>query len=161
MWYELQFGEHRGKMLPQVIWSDPDWFFWAFDQGVFKGQLGELAWDLYDKARNIRIGEDLEARYTFDQWRGFTDLEIVPRCEPGHWDFNRSLNCEKKDCIDLGYPRELAPYLRTCCKGILPVVKHYLFESEDFRMTKKRCESFFEQPEAFVSVAENGAVTTE
>ena len=34
-WTELNFGKHAGKSLPQILFADPDWFFWAVDNNVF------------------------------------------------------------------------------------------------------------------------------
>jgi hypothetical protein len=28
-WLQLRFGKHEGKTLPQIVLSDPDYFFWA------------------------------------------------------------------------------------------------------------------------------------
>jgi len=28
-WSTLPFGKHKGKTLPQIVFADPDWFFWA------------------------------------------------------------------------------------------------------------------------------------
>ena len=56
VWSELKFGRHKGKTLPQILFSDPDWFFWAIDDNVFqnKGSLYSEAKDLDYKARNIK-----------------------------------------------------------------------------------------------------------
>jgi hypothetical protein len=35
MWTTIDFGKHSEKTLPQVILSDPDWFFWATHNKVF------------------------------------------------------------------------------------------------------------------------------
>jgi hypothetical protein len=29
MWSVLDFGKHKGRTLPWVMFHDPDWFFWA------------------------------------------------------------------------------------------------------------------------------------
>ena len=56
-WTKLWFSKHKGKTLPQVMFSDPDWFFWAFENGVFgeKGRLEAEAKDVYRKAQSIKI----------------------------------------------------------------------------------------------------------
>jgi len=38
-WSILPFGKHKGKTLPQIVFTDPDWFFWAMEENVFKGPL--------------------------------------------------------------------------------------------------------------------------
>jgi hypothetical protein len=35
-WSTLNFGKHAGKTLPQIVFADPDWFFWAIETNVFK-----------------------------------------------------------------------------------------------------------------------------
>ena len=32
IWTTLNFSRHVGKTLPQILFSDPDWFFWAMDK---------------------------------------------------------------------------------------------------------------------------------
>ena len=38
-WATVNFGKHAGKTLPQIIFDDPDWFFWAYENNAFKGGL--------------------------------------------------------------------------------------------------------------------------
>ncbi len=52
---QLEFGEHKGKSLPQVIFSDPDWFFWAYETRIFKGAQEDEAREIYRKATSIKI----------------------------------------------------------------------------------------------------------
>ncbi len=56
-WTPLNFGKYKGKSLPQVLFADPDWFFWAVENAVFENRPGlkTEADDLNRKARNIRI----------------------------------------------------------------------------------------------------------
>lgn len=35
---KLSFGKHSEKTLPQVLFRDPDWFFWAWEEGVFENR---------------------------------------------------------------------------------------------------------------------------
>jgi hypothetical protein len=57
MWSKLTFGKHDGKTLPQVILTDPDWFFWAIEKRVFDNwpALRVEANDILQKARRIKI----------------------------------------------------------------------------------------------------------
>src|SRR3979411_2700750 len=63
-WTTLKFGTHAGKSLPQIVISDPDWFFWAVACGVFTGTLAAEAEDLVDKATAIKI-----PKLHFKRWR--------------------------------------------------------------------------------------------
>ena len=57
MWSTLNFGKHSGKSLPQVLFADPDWFFWAVEKGVFgdRALLKKESELLRRRARNIKI----------------------------------------------------------------------------------------------------------
>ena len=59
MWTPLKFGKHRGLTLPQVLFTDPDYFFWAYNEGVFRGKQVELeANDIYRKSISIKIPQN-------------------------------------------------------------------------------------------------------
>jgi hypothetical protein len=52
-WTTVPFGQHIAKTLPQIILSDPNWFFWAAK--IFYGPLATEAEGLVTLARNIKI----------------------------------------------------------------------------------------------------------
>jgi hypothetical protein len=50
-WTVVKFGKHAGKTIPQILFTDPDWFFWFMKQGTFRSRyLQEEADVLYDLA---------------------------------------------------------------------------------------------------------------
>ncbi|MGV8120691.1 MAG: hypothetical protein AB2L14_13105 [Candidatus Xenobiia bacterium LiM19] len=149
---KLDFGRHAGKTLPQIIFSDPDWFFWAWDQDIFKdkGILDDEAEDLYWKARNIRIpGENMEVEYFIHRPTiKFSRMQIVPATKPEH---QGSSPAFRKDRIDLVIPRRITKYDKLGCKNLIHNAKYYLFGSSHIRLTRKRCDEFFENMDNFLS----------
>ncbi len=152
-WSILNFGKHKGKSLPQVLFTDPDWFFWAIEKGIFdgKGRLEREAEELNVRARAIRIpegkGERLLAEYSIHPPTGkFGGMEIVPSTRPKHVGSTPTF---RKEIIDLGIPREIAPYDKLGCKQLNSDVKYYLFGRHKARMTKQRCEDFFDDDRNF------------
>jgi hypothetical protein len=151
-WTTLKFGKHEGNTLPQVIFSDPDWFFWAVEEGIIKSEkLKREAQDIYRKARSIKIpqkgDQKLVAEYGFSPVDGkFCDLEIVPISQPSH---AGSTGTFRKKVIDLGIPREVAKYDKLGCRLLLKQVKAVLFGNESYQITKNRCERFFDNDENF------------
>jgi hypothetical protein len=146
VWSTVNFGKHSGKTLPQIVFSDPDWFFWAIENGIFKGPLANQARTLNARARVIRIPEndsgDLTAEYYLHQPTGkFAHVEVVPVSRPHH---EGSSPTFRKDVIDLSVPRQIAPYDKLGCKNLISSVKSVLFGSASVRMTKERCEAFFD-----------------
>lgn len=49
-WTKINFGKHKGKTLPKAIFDDPDWFFFAYENGYFKNGLAYEAFELYAAA---------------------------------------------------------------------------------------------------------------
>ncbi|MCK4334712.1 hypothetical protein KAX06_08040 [candidate division WOR-3 bacterium] len=155
-WLIVNFGKHKGKTLPQILFSDPDWFFEAIEKEYFKnrGILSKEADDLYRKACNIKIpsagGPNMIAEYIIDPSRGkFFDMKLVPEDKPPH---EGSSVTFRKSVIDLSVPRQIASYDKLGYSRMLSSVKFYLFGSGSVRMTKKRCEEFFENSDNFTNL---------
>ena len=144
-WSIVKFGKHAGKTLPQIVFADPDWFFWAIEQNLFEGPLRSQAKEIDARARAIRIPNNsagsLLAEYAGHAPTGkFANLEIVPASRPPH---QGSTPTFRKDVIDLSVPRKIAPYDKLGCRNLISSVKLVLF-GKSARMTKERCEAFFD-----------------
>lgn len=151
-WSILRFGKHKGKTLPQIVFADPDWFFWAIEKDVFKGPLEGEAERINARARAVRIPNNtagnLEVEYFVHRPSGkFGGMEIVPASQPLH---EGSSPAFRGDVIDLSVPRKIAPYDKLGSRNLLSSAKRLLFGSTSARMTQERCEEFFDDPENFV-----------
>lgn len=140
-WTNLTFSKHRGKTLPQVMFNDPDWFFWACKNKVFKKPiLQREANDILEKCQSIKIPNNQSNKYvieyTFDR-RGFCVLEKVPFPQELHHDSFR------KDVIDFSVPYGAKSYDKLGYSIFLRRVKYILFGDSSHKMTKQRCETFF------------------
>jgi hypothetical protein len=151
-WSTVPFGKHKGKTLPQIIFTDPDWFFWAIEENVLlKEPLRREAKIIDTRARVIRIPNNtagnLEVEYLVHPPTGkFGNMEIVPTSQPLH---RGSSPAFRKDVIDLSVPRNIAPYDKFGCKTLVSSAKYVLFGNASTRMTKERCETFFDNPVNF------------
>ena len=151
-WTILSFGKHKGKILPQILFQDPDWFFWAYRTDAFESRgLGQEAAGIYKKACAIKIpqkgSEKLVAEYCFEPKTGkFADLELVPSSRPCHIGSSR---CIRKDVINLKVPIAAKKYDKLGCKLLVSSLKHYLFGDRRYTMTKKRCEEFYDDDSNF------------
>lgn len=153
-WSIVFFGKHKGKTLPQIIFNDPDWFFWAVENGVFKnkGPLAREAEGLARRAKTIRIpdagGKRGLAEYIIHPPTGkFSHMEIVSADQPEH---EGSSPTFRAPVIDLSVPRAIARYDKLGCRSLLSSVKYILFGSKSTRMTQQRCEDFFNNPDNFL-----------
>jgi hypothetical protein len=152
-WSTVNFGEHSGKTLPQIVFVDPDWFFWAVEKGdVFRGSLIHEAGIIDARARAIRIpnnsAENLLAEYVLHSPSGkFSHMQIVPASQPKH---EGSSPTFRRDRIDLSVPHRIAQYDKLGNRNLLSSAKDVLFGSKSARMTKERCGAFFDDPSNFI-----------
>lgn len=147
-WTVVKKGKHIGKTLPQIIFSDPDYFFWGIENDVFNGALASEAKELNYKARNIRIPQGMKAEYIIHRpTRKFDHMELVPENRPPHQGSSPTF---REDVIDLSVPRRFADYDKLGCKNLLLSLKIRLLGNRHIRLTKRRCEEFFEDDENFV-----------
>lgn len=146
-WTAVDIGNYRGtgKILPQVVFDDPDWFFWAYQEGVFKGALAAEAEHVYWRARRIRVpprdGLARVAEYTTSSRTGkFIGLALVWADSPRH----SPTSSDRLPWIDLAYPRNQRGYDKAGGQLILRAAKYHLFGFESARMTRERAAAFFE-----------------
>lgn len=151
-WTPLNFGRHKGKTLPQVLFSDPDYFFWGYENGIFTKDLPEESEELYRKARSIRVpqsgGEKKVVEYMVHKpTRKLGTIQIVPESQPYHQGSSPTFRSE---VIDLSIPRQLSSYDKMGGKMLITLLKPLLFGNGKFNLTKRRCEEFFEDDENFL-----------
>ena len=145
-WTVLKFGKYEGKTLPQVIFKDPDWFFYFYQVIGFKTpRLQEEAKEIYKKSRNIIVpsinGTKRLAEYAFLPYnQTFVHLELVPETRPPH---EGSALVFRSDKIDFGFIYWFNNYDKSGYQRFVRDVKYYLFGSSKYMMTKERCEDFF------------------
>lgn len=153
MWSTLNFGKHSGKSLPQVLFADPDWFFWAVEKEVFHDRplLKTESELLLRRARNIKIPAsrhpDPVVEYFVHHPTGkFAHFDVIPRDRGAHIGSSRTF---RSDVIDMSVPRRLAPYDKTGCKSLVSSLKHHVFGNKSARITRERAEAFFDDASNF------------
>jgi hypothetical protein len=146
-WTPLDFGRHRDKTLPQVLFSDPDWFFWAHDTGVFSKRPAyrQQADVIHAKATSIRIPQTGPERRLVEYMFYYSNhtsvgFELVEESRPRH---EGSTPTQRSTFIDMRTPRQQRDYDKLGYRHFLASLKHALFGDESARMTRKRCEEFF------------------
>lgn len=144
-WTVVGFGKHRGKTLPQIVLTDPDWFFWAVESDVFKSPaLKKEAEEISRKATRIRIprGAGSKVEYVIHPSVGkLADVTVIPANHPRH---EGASPTRRSDHFDMSMPRKIAPYDKTGGKIMLRAIKHYVFGGSGARLTQARCEEFFD-----------------
>jgi hypothetical protein len=148
IWTPLGFGEHKGETLPRIVLSDPDYFFWAYRKGIFRGVVAAEADKIAERATRIKIpekeGEKRVAVYHLHSPTGtFGGLRLMSESEAED-DEEDSFAAVRNDVIDLSVPRRIKAYDKSGGKLLIRAVKLYLFGSATARLTTKRCAAFFD-----------------
>ena len=137
------------------MFSDPDFFFWGYEKGALEN-LGiperEIE-DIFKKARSVKIPEcrvnDPVVEYiVHPHTRKFSSMRLVSRNQPLHGGSSLKM---RKDVFDLSVPHSLKKLDKAGNKQFIRELKHYLFGDTDYRMTKRNCEEFFDEPANFAT----------
>ncbi len=150
-WTRLTFGKHEGKTLPQIVFSDPDWFFWAWENDVFGSPelMGEAA-RINERARRIRIPDDdgveRDAEYIIHpSTKNVTDVDFVPKSQTYTCGAGGTI---RKDVIDLSVPRSVQNYDKRGGGVVVQAVKQVLFPNVR-RLTRQLLDAFFDDDSNF------------
>ena len=148
-WTTVGIGKYKDKSLPQILFTDPDWFFSAYEEQIFQGFVKEEADAIYRRATSIKVpqpgGERLVADYYMQHPTGkFDHLEIVPASQPKH---KRTV---RKEVIDLKTAHDLAYRDKHGGRLLIADIKYHLFGDTKVKMTKAKCEEFFDHKENFI-----------
>ena len=151
LWTPLKTEKHREKTLPQVVFIDPDWFFYHHKKNWFEFNHSDEAEKLYQRATSIRIpqadnGEKREMEYVF-LYEKFDHMKLVSESLPLHRGSSWTL---RKNIINLSVPFVNSRYDKRAGKIIIGNLKHIIFGNKNHKMTKERCEEFFNDESNFV-----------
>jgi hypothetical protein len=146
MWTTLNFGKHAGRTLPQVVLSDPNWFFWAVGKDIFKGRLADEAAVLSRRATHIRIPKPnpkgWEVEYRRDRDGRFLGFNFVEAKSPSYGSATRL------PFLDLSHVRRGNIHDKRDCRRMIQNVRTFYFDG--LNLTKKRCEAFFDNKRNFL-----------
>lgn len=152
MWSTVNFGKFAGKKLtlPQILVKDPDWFFWAVEQGAFKGAQAAEAKTLARRASAIKLPATRAATGCVQYWLTpdgkFAGFALIDKSQPPHVGSSSEI---RRPELNLAAPRSIKGYDKLGCKLMLKTFKYYWFDDKNF--TKARVEAFFDDPANFVS----------
>ena len=153
MWTVCNLGKwyDKGMTLPQILLADPDFLFWAVEKGAFRGRQADEAKKLDRKARCIKIlkpdPKNWEIQYWFGPHGEFSRFDVIEADRPLHLGSSIEVRAEY---LDLSFIRRNKRYDKKGYRLLISSFKHHYFGSAAVRLTKKRCEAFFDDPSNFV-----------
>jgi hypothetical protein len=148
-WTVLTFGKHQGKTLPQIVLSDPDWFFYMLPR--FYGRLADEAQEIARKARAIKVpalnGKARAVEYWYEEGPRFVGFGFVDANCPRHNNWGYIM-----PYLDLSWVRRGKAYDKRGSKCLIRDFRRKYF-GPNTRLTKERCEAFFDNDANFVNRA--------
>lgn len=149
----INFGKHQNKTLPQIVFSDLDYFIWAFNEEVFKSStIKKEAAYVYQRIKGIKIPRDnhdeYEVEYLIHPPTGtFGRFEIVDKSTPIHVGGSPAFRTK---VIDLTIVKSFKNYDKLGSGLMIDCLKASYFGTRSYKMTKQRCESFFNEDSNFI-----------
>jgi hypothetical protein len=144
IWTTMPFGRHIGRTLPQIVLSDPNYFFWLAEK--LYGRLMTEAELLVRRARNIKIPKPNPKKWAIEYRRDrddrFLGIGIVKADSHAH-----SLS-ERLPHLDLAYVRRGNVHDTRDCRRVIRDFRRLYFDG--LNLTKRRCEEFFEKEDNFI-----------
>ncbi|GGD47419.1 hypothetical protein GCM10012288_22050 [Malaciobacter pacificus] len=169
-WTLVKFGQYRNiegkkrnKTLPEILFHDADWFFWAYEQGalVRNGIPKDEVELMYYRARRIKPMKGCYVNhflYYDDTSWGFSFISIE-EAKKYHSDligggtFDKDYNNWDStyrtilQFIDLSFPRQQKEYDKKGCKEFANDLKDFLGIK---RISRKSAEKFFSNEDNFI-----------
>lgn len=150
MWSEIDFGKWAGKVktLPQILVTDPDWFFWALEKQAFKGIAAKQADTLARRARAIKLPVSYAKTHCVQHWLTpdgkYARFDLIDKTQGAHRGSSTEI---RRVTLNLEFPRSMKDYDKLGCKLMMSSFKTYWFDGKPF--TKQRVEAFFSDPNNF------------
>lgn len=150
---QLNFGKHKNKTLPQIVFSDLDYFIWAYGKDIFKTSvLKNEANYVYQRIKSIKIPKEnhdnYEVEYLIHPPTGkFGRFEIVEKSTPLHKGGSPAFRSKN---IDLTVVKSIKEYDKLGSGIMIECLKAYCFGTSSYKMTKKRCEDFINDDSNFI-----------
>jgi len=142
---EINFGKYRGKILPEVILEDADYFFFAYEKYYFEGTLAQEAHELYRRARSIWVpsinGKKMLVEYLFCynpkfKKKEFSMMKLIP-------DGFDPMPQKVLPWIDFYVPRSRSNFDKNGYKNFVRGFKSIVFRNPSHQMYRCDCDSFF------------------
>lgn len=151
-WSVVKFGKHCGKTLPEIIFHDPGYFFWAIEAEVFRGALKGESKCIDERARRIRVPSGVAGKhkvgYVYSRFDGrFSHLTLGA---PDNVLADGDSVTLRRDVIDLSLVFSSKPNFKVDGEVLIASLKSIVFGDASYRMTRQRCEGFFSRDENFL-----------
>ena len=152
MWTKTGIGKHRTRTLPHVLMNDPEWFYWAYHEGVFKGHVFAEARLIYQYAKTIQVGRGKNQCYEYRMGENIGVYVVDKKSTAEH----ANMEVKRSNTLDLEFPRQQKGYKPEQYEYFMDCVQKIFFNKISKPYVKREaCEKFFATPKHFGYKAKN------
>lgn len=150
-WDTINFGSHCSRTLPEIMFKNPDWLYWAADNPNIRQRLNRR--ELHRiRARSDRIripcraDQPMAVRYKFDLDGTLVSVELVPR-EGCGLDSGKILT---STAIDMSLIHWVKLRGRVNTRKFMAWTRWILLGTKSRDVDRGTCEAFFDDDSNFV-----------
>ena len=145
-WTTIRFRKFTSRYLPELIIEDADFFFHAYENNFFHGDLAKEAEELYPRARSIKVpsknGKKMLVEYLFHPNGKFGTMQLIP-------DGSDIEGIIVSQWIDFYVPRSRSHFDKTGYENFVMGLKSILFNNPVLRMYSHNWQEFFDDEDNF------------
>ena len=134
LWSNIGFGQYRSRSLPSIMFSDPEWFYSAWYEKAFSGQILAEADLIYNYAKSVHASKEKVYEYRKD------GVHLVHKSDDKEG--------ERSPFLDIERVQDKVASIQLALLGEIP--KKYV--------SKIDAEKFFSNPKNFAYKAKQGTV---
>ena len=142
-WTKVPHKKHRGKTLPEIAFHDPYYLMWLITEAELHGPLVLEAYKMKRRVSRIILKGRKRRSYEF-AWdidpRGFRGVCVAPPVPPKD---RQPRDGVRTKFLDLGMLKTHGRFAKADYELFRAQIFEILFGDPNRKMTKKRCEGFF------------------
>lgn len=148
-WTELRFGKRKGETLPEIAFYDPYYLMWLLEEANLVDRLAFEARRIKRRISRIVLKTRKYGSYEFvwdiDRW-GYHGVRVARRVKP---EDRQPHDGERTQFLDLAMLKSRGRFSKRDYELFCADIRKILFGDANHKMTRSRCEAFFNNPRNF------------
>ena len=148
-WTPIDFGKYEGLTIPELIFLDASYFYWALTSNLFKNMLQLEAVVVESRLRHIKVPKAVAVPSVFVirlKNDVFEDFAIVEKSIASR---KKSNNVRITSCLDFSLVSRPDHATDRARQVMIDKIKYHFFEKDSDRLKPRDYEQFLGDPDKF------------